>query len=100
VPAPDRGDDFVWVGGPGEGLRLLIVVFEEAVDRGLQVDDGPKDAALEPALCQGREEALDRVEPGRGRRRGVERPSPQILDLVSQRPISGQTGAGRFANCS
>ena len=37
VPAPDRGDDFVWVGGPGEGLRLLIVVLKEAVDRGLQV---------------------------------------------------------------
>ena len=52
MPAPDRGDDFVWVGGPGEGLRLLIVVLKEAVDRGLQVDDGSKDAALEPALCR------------------------------------------------
>jgi class 3 adenylate cyclase len=31
VPAPDGGDDFVWIGGPGEGLRLLIVLFEEAV---------------------------------------------------------------------
>ena len=75
VPAPDGGDDFVGIGGPGEGLRLLIVLFEEAVDRGLQVDDGAKDAALEPALCEGREEALDRVEPGSGRRREVERPS-------------------------
>ena len=27
VPAPDGGDDFVWIGGPGEGLRLLIVLF-------------------------------------------------------------------------
>jgi hypothetical protein len=64
VPAPDGGDDFVWIGGPGEGLRLLIVLFEEAVDCGLQVGDGPKDAALEPALCEGREEALDGVKPG------------------------------------
>ena len=46
VPAPDGGDDFVWIGGPGEGLRFLIVLFEEAVDRGLQVGDRSKDAAL------------------------------------------------------
>jgi hypothetical protein len=60
VPAPDGSDDFVWIvwiGGPGEGLRFLIVLFEEAVDRGLQVGDGAKDAALESALCEGREEA-------------------------------------------
>ena len=36
MPAPDGGDDFVWIGGPGEGQRFLIVLFEEAVDRGLQ----------------------------------------------------------------
>jgi hypothetical protein len=42
---------------------LLIAVFEEAIDRSLQVDDGSKDAALEPALCAGRKEALDRVGP-------------------------------------
>ena len=39
MPAPDGGDDFVRIGGPGEGLRFLIVLFEEAVDRGLQVGD-------------------------------------------------------------
>ena len=66
MPAPDGGDDFVRVGGPCEGLGLLIVLFEEAVDRGLKVGDGPKDAALEPPLCEGREEALDGVEPGSG----------------------------------
>jgi hypothetical protein len=56
------------------------VLFEEAVDCGLQVDDGPKDAALEPALCEGCEEALDRVEP-RGRCRGeMERPSRMALE--------------------
>src|SRR5271170_660963 len=46
-----------------------------AVDCGLQVGDRPKDAALEPALCEGREEALDRVEPGSRCRCEMERPS-------------------------
>ena len=50
MPAPDCGDDFVWIGGPGEALRLLIVLFEEAVDRGLQVADGAKDAATDEEL--------------------------------------------------
>src|SRR5271168_4021076 len=75
MPAPYGGDYFIRVRGPGEGLGLLIVLFEEAVDRGLQVCDGSEDAALEPALCESGEEALDRVEPGSGRRREVECPS-------------------------
>ena len=68
MPTPDGGDDFVGIGGPREGVGLLIVLFKEAVDRGLQVGDGAKDA-LEPALREGREEALDGVEPGSGCRR-------------------------------
>ena len=80
APAPDGGDDFVWMGGPGEWLRLLIVLFEEAVDRGLQVGDRAKDAALEPALCERREEALDRVEPGSRCRREMERPSRMAFE--------------------
>ena len=59
---------------------MLIVLFEEAVDCGLQVGDGPKDAALERALCEGREEALDGVEPGSRCRREVERPSRMTLE--------------------
>src|SRR5580698_8302927 len=68
------------MGGPGEGLRLLIVLFEEAVDRGLQVGDGAKDAALEPALCEGCEEALDGVEPGSRCRGEMERPSRMAFE--------------------
>jgi hypothetical protein len=64
MPAPDGGDDFIGVCSPGERLGLLIVLFEEAVDRGLEAGDGLEDAALEPALCEGCEEALDGVEPG------------------------------------
>jgi hypothetical protein len=37
---------------------------EEAVDGGLEVDDGAEDAAFQAAPGQPGEEALDRVEPG------------------------------------
>jgi hypothetical protein len=40
------GDDLDWIGGPGEGLRSLIVLFEEAVDRGLQADHIERRRAL------------------------------------------------------
>jgi hypothetical protein len=35
----DGLDYFVWIGSPGEGLGLGIVVEDEAIDCGLQVDD-------------------------------------------------------------
>jgi hypothetical protein len=62
VPAPDGGDDFVGIGGPLEGLRVRVVVVEEAVDSGLEVRDGAEDAALETALGQDGEKALDGIE--------------------------------------
>ena len=64
VPAPDGGDDLVGIGGPLEGLRVGVVVIEKAVDGGLKVGDGTEDAALETALGEDGEEALDGVEPG------------------------------------
>ena len=63
MPAPDGGDDFVGIGGPGEGLGLSVVIFKEAVDCGLQVDDRVEDAALQPSLGQFGEEAFDGIEP-------------------------------------
>ena len=75
MPAPDGGDDFVGIGDPLEGLRLGVVIVEEAVDGGLEVGDGSEDAALEAALGQDGEEALDGVEPGGRGRREVERPA-------------------------
>lgn len=63
VPALDGGDDFVGIGGPGEGLGLLVVLGEEAVDGGLEVDDGVEDAAFQAPFRQLGEEALHRVEP-------------------------------------
>ena len=65
---------------PERFIRLLIVLFEEAVDRGLQVGDGAKEAALEPALCEGREEALDGVEPGSRCRGEMKRPSRMAFE--------------------
>ena len=75
MPTAGGGDDFVWVGGPGEGPGLLVVVGDEAVDGGLEIDDALEDAALEATLGKDGEEALDGVEPaGRGGRE-VERPA-------------------------
>ena len=68
VPAPDGGDDFVGIGGPDEGLGHLVGLVDEAVDGGLEIDDGAEDAAFQSALGQLGEEAFDGVEPGaRGR---------------------------------
>jgi hypothetical protein len=44
VPSSDGGDDFVGVCGPCEGLRVGVGLGEEAVDGGLEVDDGAEDA--------------------------------------------------------
>jgi hypothetical protein len=35
VPTGSGGDDFVGIGGPGEGLWLLVVIEDEAIDGGL-----------------------------------------------------------------
>jgi hypothetical protein len=69
MPSSDGGDDFVWIGGPGEGPGSVVSLGEEAVDGGLEVDDRSEDAAFEPALGEVGEEAFDGVEPaGRGGR--------------------------------
>ena len=63
VPSFDSGDNFVGIGGPGEGFWLFIVFGDEAVDGGLEVDDGVEHAAFQAALGQLGKKALDRVEP-------------------------------------
>ena len=64
MPSSDGGDDFVGVCGPCEGLRFGVGLGEEAVDGGLEVDDGAEEAAFQAAPRQPGEEALDRIEPG------------------------------------
>ena len=69
-------DDFVGIGGPCEGFRFCFVVLgDEAVDGGLQVDDGLEDAVSEPSPGQFGEEALDGVEPRTRCWREVEGPA-------------------------
>ena len=63
VPAFDGGDDFVGIGGPCEGLWHLVCLGEEAVDSGLEIDDGSEDPALQSPPGQFGEEAFDGVEP-------------------------------------
>lgn len=69
---PDRGDDYVWICDPCEGLGLAIVLLEEAVHCGLKVGDRAEGAAFQTPFRQLGEEALDGVEPGAGSRREVE----------------------------
>jgi hypothetical protein len=47
-PSVSCGDDFVGIGFPDEWLGLGIVLGDEAVDGGLQVDDGMERAMLQP----------------------------------------------------
>ena len=44
MPASDGSDDFVGVCDPMEGLRLGIVILEEAVDGGLEVGEHAADS--------------------------------------------------------
>ena len=60
MPASDRGDDFVGVGDPLERLGLGVVIFQEAVDRSLEIDQRVEGAALW-ADGWGGEEGLDRT---------------------------------------
>ena len=38
MPTIAGGDDFVWIGGPDEGLWLPVVVGDEAIGCGLDID--------------------------------------------------------------
>jgi hypothetical protein len=66
VPSFDGGDDLVGIGGPCEGFGVFVGLGDEAVDGGLEVDEGAKDAALEASFGELGEVSLDGVEPGAG----------------------------------
>ena len=72
MPSFDGDDDFLWIGGPGEGLWVVVGLVEEAVDGDLEVDNGAEDAAFQAPLRELREKALDGIEPGAGGRHEVE----------------------------
>ena len=64
MPSFDGGDDFVGIGRPCEGLRVCVGLSHEAVDGGLEIDDGVEDTALQSTPAELGEEPLDGVEPG------------------------------------
>ena len=47
MPSIDLLDDAVGIGSPDEGFGFAVVFAEVAVDRGLQIDERAKDAALQ-----------------------------------------------------
>src|SRR5271167_4113770 len=71
----ELGEDGVGGFGPSEGLGVIIVGVEIAVDGGLEIGDGAEDAALEALSGECGEEVLDGVEPGARGWREVEGPA-------------------------
>jgi hypothetical protein len=72
-PRFDGSNDFIGIGGPHEGLGVIVAFvgfLQEAVDGGLEIDDRAKEPAFEASLGEFGEEALDRIEP-RNRGPGV-----------------------------
>jgi hypothetical protein len=63
MSALDLLDDVVWVGGPDEGLGVVVGFGKKAVDGSLQLDQRAEHAALEPPLGQLGKEPLNDVEP-------------------------------------
>ena len=63
MPSPDVGDDFVRISFPDEGARLVIMLFDEAVDGGLKIYDGVEDAVFQAPAGQLGKETLDSTPP-------------------------------------
>jgi hypothetical protein len=74
-PSVAGGDDGCGVRAPDEGLGALVVLVDEAVDGGLEIDDRAEDAVLQPTAGELGKEALDGVQPGAGGGREVEGPA-------------------------
>ena len=70
--------------GPDEGLGVIVVLVDVAVDGGLEIDDGLEGAAADAPAGEDGEEALYGVEPGGGGGREVEGPS-----RVARQPGAG-----------
>ena len=64
VPSFHGSNDLVWIGCPGKGFGVFVGFGDEAIDGGLEIDQGVEDTALEASPGEFGEEALDGVEPG------------------------------------
>ena len=60
--------------GPDKGFGIGVVLFEVAVDGGLEVDDALEDTGSQTPSCQDRKETFDSVAPRGGRRGEMEHP--------------------------
>ncbi len=65
---------------PNEGLGGLVVMFDVAGDFGFEFGNGFEDATADFSASDGREEALDRIQPWCRCRREVERPARVIVE--------------------
>ena len=61
MPSAYGGDNFIRVGSPDEGFWLHIVLFQEAVDRSLQIEDRTEHASFQSPFGERGEEPLDGV---------------------------------------
>jgi len=96
VPASDGADDFVGAFCPSEKPRVLVCLGEEAVDSGLQGDEGTEHAALQAPLRQLGEAALDSVDPRGRRQREMEGEAGLLLGAMHELHATGpviETGA-------
>ena len=65
--------------GPDEGLWVMVVLLDVAVNGGLEIDDGVKHATLEALAGERGEEAFHGVQPGGGGWREMEDPTGMAL---------------------
>ena len=61
MPSTYGGDNFIGVSCPEEGFRLHIVLFQEAVDRSLEIEDRMEYAPFQSPFCERGEEPLDGI---------------------------------------
>ena len=85
VPSFDSSDDFIRVGGPEKRFGIFVGFDDEAIDGGLEINEGVEDATVKPPPGKFGEESFDGVEPRTGCRGEVENkplvaiePSPDL----------------------
>jgi hypothetical protein len=50
IPTADDSDNFIGIGGPHEGLGVIVGFLQEAVDGGLEIDNRAEGTAFEAGL--------------------------------------------------
>ena len=63
LPSSDSGEDAFGICGPDEWFGIMVCLYDESFDGGIEVGDRPEDAAAEALPRELGEEAFDRIEP-------------------------------------